>query len=192
MKQVKKSLDKPANVISYSFRCMYLLLPSWPELYFLTLIIRLGSWRHYTYIRRYLKWFVNWSKRLFLDSHNVGIIIPRYAPLFLRKCLKRAMMFELKQKVNSRFDDFFSFNFGNSNLKRRHTKNVGHENRRKFWWRHLTRSVSLESFQLEELRNLACGKQGCQIFLVAWYQNRKKLPNEHKIYKMVINYPKCP
>jgi hypothetical protein len=28
MKQVKKSLDKPANVISYSFRCMYLLLPS--------------------------------------------------------------------------------------------------------------------------------------------------------------------
>jgi hypothetical protein len=31
-------------------------------------------------------------------------------------------------------------------------------------------------------------KQGCQIFLWAWWKN---VPNEYKMYKMVINYPKC-
>jgi hypothetical protein len=41
--------------------------------------------------------------------------------------------------------------------------------------------------------------QGCQIFLGTWYQNQKKMyqmntkvPNEHKKYQMVIDYPKCP
>jgi hypothetical protein len=34
--------------------------------------------------------------------------------------------------------------------------------------------------------------QGCQIFHGALYQNRKKLPNEQKMYQMVIRYPKFP
>jgi hypothetical protein len=27
-------------------------------------------------------------------------------------------------------------------------------------------------------------EQGCQIFLGAWYQNRKNVPNEYKMYQM--------
>jgi hypothetical protein len=30
--------------------------------------------------------------------------------------------------------------------------------------------------------------QGCQIFGGAWYQNRKNVPNQHKMYQMVIKY----
>jgi hypothetical protein len=37
-----------------------------------------------------------------------------------------------------------------------------------------------------------CVRQGCQIFLGARYQNRKNVPNEHKIGQMVIKYTKCP
>jgi hypothetical protein len=33
--------------------------------------------------------------------------------------------------------------------------------------------------------------RGCQIFLGTWYQNRKNVPNQHKMYPMVIKYPKC-
>jgi hypothetical protein len=33
--------------------------------------------------------------------------------------------------------------------------------------------------------------QGCQIFLGEYYPNRKNVPNEHKMYQMVIKYPKC-
>jgi hypothetical protein len=32
--------------------------------------------------------------------------------------------------------------------------------------------------------------QGCQILLGTWYQNRKNVPNEHKMYQMVTTYPK--
>jgi hypothetical protein len=34
--------------------------------------------------------------------------------------------------------------------------------------------------------------QGCQIFIGAWYQNRKNVPNEHKTYQMVIKFSKWP
>jgi hypothetical protein len=34
-----------------------------------------------------------------------------------------------------------------------------------------------------EKKNNSTWKQGCQIFLGAWYQNRKNVPNEHKILK---------
>jgi hypothetical protein len=34
--------------------------------------------------------------------------------------------------------------------------------------------------------------QGCQIFLGAWYQNRKKCTKWTQLYKMVIKYPQCP
>jgi hypothetical protein len=43
-----------------------------------------------------------------------------------------------------------------------------------------------------------CQEQCCQIFLGAAYQNRKNVPNNHKIYQMVTKYtewlynrPKC-
>jgi hypothetical protein len=31
--------------------------------------------------------------------------------------------------------------------------------------------------------------QGCQIFLGTWYQNRKNVPNKHRMYQMVKNIP---
>jgi hypothetical protein len=35
--------------------------------------------------------------------------------------------------------------------------------------------------------------QRCQIFLGKYYPNQKKnVPNEHKMHQTVINYPKCP
>jgi hypothetical protein len=34
--------------------------------------------------------------------------------------------------------------------------------------------------------------QGCHIFLGAWYRNRKNVPDEHKVYLMVIKHPICP
>jgi hypothetical protein len=36
------------------------------------------------------------------------------------------------------------------------------------------------------------GKQGCQIFVGTWYQNRKNVPNQHEIYQMVIKIPEGP
>jgi hypothetical protein len=33
--------------------------------------------------------------------------------------------------------------------------------------------------------------QGCPIFIGPWYQNRKNVPDEHKMFQMVIKYPKC-
>jgi hypothetical protein len=31
--------------------------------------------------------------------------------------------------------------------------------------------------------------RGCQMFLGTWYQNRKNVPNEYKMYQMVLNIP---
>jgi hypothetical protein len=33
--------------------------------------------------------------------------------------------------------------------------------------------------------------QGCQIFLGTWNQNRKNVPNQHKMYQVIIKYPEC-
>jgi hypothetical protein len=34
--------------------------------------------------------------------------------------------------------------------------------------------------------------QGCQIFVGKWYQNRKNVPKERLMYKVVIKYPNWP
>jgi hypothetical protein len=34
-------------------------------------------------------------------------------------------------------------------------------------------------------------EQGCQIVLDAVYKNEKNVPNEYKMYQMVLKYPKC-
>jgi hypothetical protein len=38
----------------------------------------------------------------------------------------------------------------------------------------------------------ASADQGCQIFLGAWLQNRKNVPDELKMYQMVLRYPEWP
>jgi hypothetical protein len=36
------------------------------------------------------------------------------------------------------------------------------------------------------------GKQGCQIFIGATYQNGKNIPNDYKLYQITLKYTKWP
>jgi hypothetical protein len=47
-------------------------------------------------------------------------------------------------------------------------------------------------FSLEAEFAAARTVQGCQIFVGTGFQNLENLPNQHKMYQMVIKFPKCP
>jgi hypothetical protein len=47
-------------------------------------------------------------------------------------------------------------------------------------------------FVLEISINKRVGNQGCQIFLGTWNQNRKNVPNGHKISQISVKYSKWP
>jgi hypothetical protein len=58
-----------------------------------------------------------------------------------------------------------------------------------FWIRNLFWIYILNS---QFVASVANHRQGCQIFIGPRYQNRKNVPNEHKMYQMVIKCTKCP
>jgi hypothetical protein len=62
------------------------------------------------------------------------------------------------------------------------------------WFIKLTRERQSErkKDQLVHLANCDPTPQGCQIFLGAWCQNRKNVPNAYKMYQMAIKYLKSP
>jgi hypothetical protein len=55
------------------------------------------------------------------------------------------------------------------------------------------RQFLIDSFlNLKRHERVRSDEQGCQIFLGTIYQNGKNIPNEPKIYKMILKYTKWP
>jgi hypothetical protein len=103
-----------------------------------------------------------------------------------------------REKVAQKFELLLLFWF---NLPQINNRPIGEKSPNRWKFAQSSRTVAWQGAALFPwIRQvLWSGVQGCQIFLSAWYQNRKKLPklyqmyqinipNVHKIFQMAVKY----